>query len=291
MSDATPIRVMALHALAYCERLFYLEEVEEIRGADARVFDGRRLHEALDEEGELVTMQLESATIGIKGKLDALRRRDGALVPYEHKKGRARKGEGGPEAWPSDRLQIGAYALLLEEATGEAILEGRIRYHADNRTVRVPIDESTRQDVRTAVERSRILAAGTIRPPVTSNESLCGRCSLAPVCLPEETRKAETATHTATRLFPANDERGSRQQPHVLPRLRGAAPVPDRHSGEGRHYDPREAGATSPTAVGGSRLRRVRRSPRRRHRARLLPGGDRRRKSCDARGPRPQRAT
>jgi hypothetical protein len=29
------IRVMALYALAYCERLFYLEEVEEIRIADA----------------------------------------------------------------------------------------------------------------------------------------------------------------------------------------------------------------------------------------------------------------
>lgn len=32
------LRVMALHALAYCERLFYLEEVEEIRLADAAVY-------------------------------------------------------------------------------------------------------------------------------------------------------------------------------------------------------------------------------------------------------------
>ena len=35
--DTPTIRVMALHALAYCERLFYLEEVEEIRVADAAV--------------------------------------------------------------------------------------------------------------------------------------------------------------------------------------------------------------------------------------------------------------
>ena len=34
-SHAPPVRVMALHALAYCPRLFYLEEVEEIRVADA----------------------------------------------------------------------------------------------------------------------------------------------------------------------------------------------------------------------------------------------------------------
>jgi CRISP-associated protein Cas1 len=35
------VRVMALHALAYCERLFYLEEVEEIRIANDAVYAGR----------------------------------------------------------------------------------------------------------------------------------------------------------------------------------------------------------------------------------------------------------
>ena len=29
--DEPPIRVMALHALLYCERLFYLEEVESLK--------------------------------------------------------------------------------------------------------------------------------------------------------------------------------------------------------------------------------------------------------------------
>jgi hypothetical protein len=33
---AQPLRIMSLHALAYCERLFYLEEVEETRVADER---------------------------------------------------------------------------------------------------------------------------------------------------------------------------------------------------------------------------------------------------------------
>ena len=48
MSTAEPtLRAMALHALAYCERLFYLEEMEEICLADAAVCAGRRLHEEL----------------------------------------------------------------------------------------------------------------------------------------------------------------------------------------------------------------------------------------------------
>ena len=36
-SDPALLRVMALHALAYCERLFYREEVEVIRVADERL--------------------------------------------------------------------------------------------------------------------------------------------------------------------------------------------------------------------------------------------------------------
>lgn len=43
--DDPPIRVMALHALAYCERLFYLKEVEEnhrVRPIQASPRGGRR---------------------------------------------------------------------------------------------------------------------------------------------------------------------------------------------------------------------------------------------------------
>ena len=47
---AEPLRIMSLHALAYCERLFYLEEVEEMRVADERVYAGRRLHVQLEKK-------------------------------------------------------------------------------------------------------------------------------------------------------------------------------------------------------------------------------------------------
>src|SRR6266508_1994771 len=66
--DEPLIRVMALHALQYCERLFYLEEVEEIRVADERVYAGRDLHELLDGEDESGTehrsFALASETLG-----------------------------------------------------------------------------------------------------------------------------------------------------------------------------------------------------------------------------------
>src|SRR5215831_13010522 len=103
-----PVRVMALHALAYCPRLFYLEEVEEIRVADAAVFAGRELHAGLEagEDGEWASLELTSAALGLTGKLDCFRRRDGSHFPYEHKRGKpARAADNSPEPWPSDRLQ------------------------------------------------------------------------------------------------------------------------------------------------------------------------------------------
>src|SRR5262245_745788 len=146
MDDQVPaeptLRVMALHALAYCERLFYLEEVEEIRLADERVFAGRTLHAEIareEDDGMSERFVLDSARLGVRGQVDALRRRDGQWIPYEHKRGRSRRDpKKAAQAWPSDRLQIGAYAMLLEEASGETIAEGRVRYHADGVTVRVP---------------------------------------------------------------------------------------------------------------------------------------------------------
>jgi CRISPR-associated protein Cas1 len=203
--DQPPVRVMALHALAYCQRLFYLEEVEEIRLADDRVFAGRRLHAELaeDESGEEVQIELTSAKIGLTGKVDCVKRRDGSYLPYEHKRGKPAKSlQGGPEPWPSDRLQIIAYAVLLEEAFGQPIPEGRVRYHAANVTVRVPIDDWARDDLEVAIKLARRLRNESERPPITDNPRLCASCSLSPVCLPEEVRHERDPEQAAVRLFP-----------------------------------------------------------------------------------------
>ena len=214
---AQPLRIMSLHALAYCERLFYLEEVEETRVADERVYAGRRLHVEIEKkedqrtrkgnvlaqpdvvrkrkkpaadktqkaawetqpknarelesdsavasegdssfsEGEPLRLNLESERWGLTGKVDCIRRRDGLLIPYEHKRGRsARSADNTPEAWASDRLQVIAYAALVAEHSGQEISEGRIRYHADNVMVRVPIDDAAFDDLKKAIARARVL--------------------------------------------------------------------------------------------------------------------------------------
>ncbi len=178
-----PVRVMALHALLYCERLFYLEEVEEIRVADAAVYAGRELHGSLaakangaagkddaDEAGAREEMELASPALGLFGKVDCLRRRDGQLVPYEHKRGRCRRGDGTrggddntPTTWPSDRIQAAAYAMMLEEAIGKPVPEARVRYHADGVTVRVPIDETHPQSPVNPYGESKLMVEKILR--------------------------------------------------------------------------------------------------------------------------------
>lgn len=198
-----PVRVMALHSLVYCERLYYLEEVEEIRLADAAVYAGRRLHDAWSEGEEWESWQLSSSSLNLTGKLDAVKRADGQRLVYERKKGRPDCRGEHPRAWPSDVMQVTAYSMLLEQHLGVELNEARIRYHATKQTVRVGIDEVARSAVRNATARAVELRAFKRRPPVTENAKLCAKCSLAPVCLPEEER-GKTKT---PRLFPEDLER------------------------------------------------------------------------------------
>jgi CRISP-associated protein Cas1 len=203
-------------SLAYCPRLFYLEEVEELYTQDAAVFAGRRLHVELEKQAdeEWEDLLLESVELGIRGRVDALRTRERQVIPYEHKRGRShRDSDKQPQAWERDRLQILAYACLIEMALQIPIAEGRIRYHADNVLVHVPLDDAGRAEVRQAITNARLLRQSTHRPPVADNERLCARCSLAPVCLPEEARLAHDREWQPIRLFPADDER---QVIHIL---------------------------------------------------------------------------
>jgi len=202
LTDTPLIRVMALHALKYCERLFYLEEVEEIRRADARIHSGRRLHDDLDK-GEVRSIELASERLGLRGKADCIHSRNGRLMVYEHKRGRSNNGE----AWPPDRMQVLAYSLLLAESSGEKVEEARIRYHADNKTVRITCNlKQAEEEVKQLIRRARELRSTTQRPPINVDERLCRTCSLAPVCLPEEDRFASNKKKRPRRLFPEHNQ-------------------------------------------------------------------------------------
>jgi CRISPR-associated protein Cas1 len=204
-TDAPLINVMALHALMYCERLYYLEEVEKIRRANKNVYAGRRLHQKIDKGADIYSLELGSEKLGIRGKVDFIRKKSGKLVVYEYKKGRSKDGI---NPWPSDRLQTIAYSLLLEDQIGEAVAEARIRYESDKKTIKVPIiSKDAGRELKLAVEKAIKLRNTLTRPSITVSEGQCRSCSLSPVCLPEEERFASYAKPNPERLYPPDDDR------------------------------------------------------------------------------------
>ena len=49
----SPLRIESLHAMKYCERLFYFQEVEQISVAHPDVYAGRRLHDDVVPEDDI----------------------------------------------------------------------------------------------------------------------------------------------------------------------------------------------------------------------------------------------
>jgi len=67
-------------------------------------------------------------------------------------------------------------------------------------------DAELRQAVNDAIARARQLRATTARPPVTENERLCARCSLAEVCLPRRAVSPADPDLRPIRLLPEPPE-------------------------------------------------------------------------------------
>ena len=148
-------------------------------------------------------MRVDSPRLGLRGRVDFIRSEREGLIPVEVKRGKAKRTATGLTGWPSDILQVTAYAMLLEDSRETSVHQARIHYASDNAWVRIAVTDDLRKDVRTAIGEAMKLSASPRRPPVAENENLCKHCSLANVCLPDEERPLENRTLPA----PPDDDR------------------------------------------------------------------------------------
>ncbi len=169
--------------------------------------------EAADERERIHarSVMLASDRHGIIAKIDLVEGEGTVVTPVDYKVGAPRDGEDGPEAWPADRVQVCAQALVLRE-NGFTVSEGVLYYHATKQRVRVPIDDALVAETLEAVAGARALAReGTIPPPLVDSPK-CPRCSLVSICLPDETaavmqlRAEDEAKQLA--LFPVPEPNG-----------------------------------------------------------------------------------
>ena len=154
----------------------------------------------LDRPRSLRSFVLSSERLGLTATLDLAEITGTTAIPVEYRKGRCNRSwrfdepssetrgdeapPPAPEPWPTDRVQVGLQVLLLEEA-GYVVPEAHIYYAAEKLRLRLPVDDSLRQFARAHFEAAKLVARGP-RPSPLVNDPRCPRCSLQPICLPDE---------------------------------------------------------------------------------------------------------
>ncbi|MFM8419571.1 MAG: CRISPR-associated endonuclease Cas1 [Verrucomicrobiota bacterium] len=135
---------------------------------------------------DLVEVEVDAVPVGVgKGGAEGVRVARG-VVPVDYKLGKPREAADGNELWPTDQMQLGVQILLLRE-NGYACNEGVIYYRATRQRVRFELTPEREAWVLRQIEAARATMQGPIPPPLVGSPK-CRRCSLAPVCLPDETR-------------------------------------------------------------------------------------------------------
>ena len=196
LPDYLPARM--LNEFVYCPRLFFYEWVEGIFAHSADTIEGELRHEKLetrsdplpppDQESQIHSrsVSLSSETHRLIARMDLIEGEAGVVVPVDYKKGSPRETDDGPEAWPADRVQLCAQALILRD-NGYQCDEAVAYYHATRQRVRVAIDDALVGETLRAVAEARRLALGGSIPAPLIDSPKCPRCSLVGICLPDET--------------------------------------------------------------------------------------------------------
>ncbi len=179
------INVSDLNQYAYCPRRYWYLHFYDTQGRNYERVEGKTKHENQSKRGNwLNELYLESARLGLKGKIDVLELENERVVPIERK--RAESGQ----YYRSDEVQLAGYCLLLEEHLGEPIREGAVYLYETDQRMHIPITEDHREAVREQVEAMQSMATDSV-PPFTDNPKKCEACSAREYCMPAETARLE----------------------------------------------------------------------------------------------------
>jgi CRISPR-associated endonuclease Cas1/CRISPR-associated protein Cas4 len=207
-----------INEYVYCPRLAYLEWVQGEWADSADTVEGRHAHRRVDkpsgappkpaakgrskvkddtqmaedepeERIHVRSMELSSTALGVVAKLDLAEFEGLRAVPVDYKRGKRPHVARG--AYEPERVQLCVQALLLEEH-GYQAPEGVLYFVSSRERVPVVFDEELRASTRVAAAGLRLIASGGQCPPPLENSPKCPRCSLAPICLPDEVHYLRT---------------------------------------------------------------------------------------------------
>jgi CRISPR-associated protein Cas1 len=187
-----------------------------------------------DRPRSIRSLVLTSPRLGLTATLDLAEIEGTRAIPVEYRKGRPRHDNAPtadpiddmmedrrllplPEPWPTDRIQLGLQVLLLEEA-GYTVPEAYLYYAAEKLRLRVRVDDALRTDALAEFDAAKRTAAGP-RPPPLLNDPKCPRCSLQPICLPDEINHQRLTSLTVEGAIPpAENEKPAPTADELTPR-------------------------------------------------------------------------
>jgi CRISPR-associated protein Cas4 len=196
--DYVPARM--LNEFIYCPRLFFYEWVEGVFQESADAVEGKAQHKRVDEKATELpspenlgdeTIRSRSVTMssdhhGVIARMDLVEVDGSTATPVDYKHGDPRETDSGIELWPTDRIQLAAQGLILRD-NGYRCDEGLVYYFKTKQRVRVSFDESLMAEVVRVIGKARAAAGAGCIPPPLEDSPKCQGCSLAGICLPDET--------------------------------------------------------------------------------------------------------
>lgn len=178
----------ALQHLIFCPRQCALIHIEQAWAENLYTAEGRVLHGRADAPGRTsrgsvrieTGVFLRSFALGLVGKADVVEfHRTGKVwrpFPVEYKRGRPKKDN-------SDKVQLCAQAMCLEEMLGVEIRQGALFYGKQRRRLGVSFDEPLRQETEATAEQLHVLVTAERTPPPKYSRK-CDTCSLIELCRP-----------------------------------------------------------------------------------------------------------
>ena len=190
-----PVRMLV--QFAYCNRLAYMEWVQDEFESNYYVADGKYKHRNVDRKSGTKKMQedgnetihassvtLSDPGLGIIGKIDRMERIGNVATPVEYKRGKV---PDTPNRWyESNMVQVCAQALLLE-ANGYVSKEGIIYYVDSKERVSIKFTPEMVETTLDCIKGIKEMAKGGVIPPPLVDSPKCPKCSLVGICLPDET--------------------------------------------------------------------------------------------------------
>ncbi|MFA7166306.1 MAG: CRISPR-associated protein Cas4 [Desulfoplanes sp.] len=191
-------QLAALQHYLFCPRQCALIHLEQIWMENRYTAEGQLMHERADSErvemrGDrkiVCSLMIRSLRLGVSGKADVVEffKKKGKWLPFpvEYKRGRPKKND-------SDRVQLCAQAMCLEEMLKVDVPCGALFYGKQKRRLSVDFDDALRTTTEdTACAIHAMLAKGVT--PVAKRTKKCETCSLLEVCMPEKTGSKSSAS-------------------------------------------------------------------------------------------------